>query len=147
MTVGSAAPSIPPSLVVGVLCTGVGGAAGAVARWLLSSISPVDPDGFPGTTFLINVVGSGLLAALPLLGVVHRQPWLALLLGTGVLGGFTTMSAASAETFALFDRGHPALGLAYCLGTLAAALLAVLAAERLSTADQRLDVERSDGDL
>ena len=146
MTDGTAAAAAP-SLAVGLLCTGVGGAVGAVARWSLTSISPVEADRFPWTTFLINVVGSGLLAGLPLVGAVHRQPWLALLLGTGVLGGFTTMSTASAETFALFDRGHPAVGLVYSLGTLAAALLAVLAAERLSTADQRRDVERLEGDL
>ena len=147
MTVGTAAATPPPSLLVGVLCTGVGGAVGAVARWSLTSIAPVEADRFPWTTFLINVVGSGLLAALPLLAAVHRQPWLALLIGTGVLGGFTTMSAASAETFALFDRGHPAVGLAYCLGTLASALLSVLAVERLSTTDQRRDVECLEGDL
>ena len=147
MTDATAAATPPPSLVVGVLCTGVGGALGAVARWLLISVSPVEADRFPRTTFLINVVGSGLLAALPLLGAVHRQPWVALLIGTGVLGGFTTMSAASAETFALFEHGHLVVGLAYSLGTLTAALLAVLAAERFSTTDQRRDVERLEGDL
>ena len=147
MRFGTAGASPPPPLVVGVLCTGFGGAAGAVARWSLTSGFPVEADRFPWTTFLINVVGSGLLAALPLIGAVHRQPWLALLLGTGVLGGFTTMSAASVETFVLFDNGHPAVALSYCLGTLAAALLAVVATDRLTTPDQRRDVERLEGDL
>ncbi len=147
MTDGTEAAPPPPTLLLGVLCTGVGGAVGAVARWSLTSILPVEADRFPWTTFLINVVGSVMLAALPLLGAVHRQRWLALMIGTGVLGGFTTMSAASAETFALFDGGHPVVGLSYSLGTVTAALLAVLAVERFSTTDQRRDVERLEGDL
>jgi CrcB protein len=147
MTEGTPAAAPGPSVLVGVLATGVGGAAGALARWSLTSAFPIEPDRFPWTTFVINVVGAGLLAALPLLAAVHRRPWLAVLLGTGVLGGFTTMSAASAETFALLDHGHVVLGLAYCLGTLAAALVVVLACERLTTVDQRSDVETHDGDL
>ena len=62
---------------------------------------------FPWTTFAINVAGSGaarrcsaLLPAGP-----RRTPWLPVCLGTGVLGGFTTMSAASVDTFVLLDGG------------------------------------------
>ena len=51
------------------------------------------------------------------------------------------MSAASTDTFVLIDHGATALGLAYCLGTLAAALLAVLLVDRLTTDQQRLDFE------
>jgi len=132
---------------VGVLATAVGGAGGAVARWSLTSAFPVEADRFPWTTFLINVAGSALLAALPLLAAVRARPWLAVLLGTGVLGGFTTMSAASVETFELLDHGHVVLGLAYCLGTLAAALLAVMVLDRLTTVEERADVEDHEGDL
>jgi CrcB protein len=138
--------ALPPPLAIGVLVTAVGGAAGAVARWSLTVAFPVPAGHFPRTTFLINVVGSGLLAALPLLSGVRRRPWLVLLLGTGVLGGFTTMSAASVETFALLDRGATGTGLAYCLGTLAAALLAVVVVQRLSSGDTRHEVERAGGD-
>ncbi len=145
MTAGS--PALPhPSLLVGVLATGVGGVVGAVARWSLTSAFPVETDRFPWTTFLINVAGAALLTAMPLLAAVHTRPWLALLLGTGVLGGFTTMSAASVETFVLFDRGHVLLGLTYCVGTLIAALAAVVLLERLTTPDQRRDVEGHEGD-
>lgn len=147
MTASTPETSPRPAVLVGVVATGVGGAVGAVARWSLTSTLPVETDRFPWTTFLINVAGSALLAALPLLAVVHTRPWLALLLGTGVLGGFTTMSAASAETFELLDRGEVVLGLAYCLGTLFAALLAVTALDLLTTADQRTDVEDHEGDL
>ena len=96
--------------------------------------------------FLINVVGSGALAAVPLLPAVRRRPWLPLFLGTGVLGGFTTMSAASVDTFALLDRGDVGLGLAYCLGTLGAALLAVVVVGQLTTLEQRGEFEDREGD-
>jgi len=119
------------SLAVGMVATSVGGAAGAVARWSLTDLFPVAVGHFPWVTFAINVVGSTLLAALPLLAVVRSRTWLGLLLGTGVLGGFTTMSAASAETFVLLDQGATGLGLAYCVGTLGAALLAVLLMDRV----------------
>ena len=55
---------------------------------------------------------------------------MAVFLGTGVLGGFTTMSAASFDTFALLDAGHVGSAAAYGVGTLAAALLAVALVDR-----------------
>jgi CrcB protein len=107
---------------------------------------PVGAGRFPWTIMTINVVGSGLLALLPLFPGIRNRHWLGLLLGTGVLGGFTTMSAASVETFDLLDRGHLGLGLAYCLGTLAAALVAVLLVDRLTTDEQRREFETAEGD-
>ena len=132
-------------LGVGVAATSVGGAVGAVARWSLTDLFPVAAGHFPWVTFAINVVGSGLLAALPLLAIARSRPWIGLFLGTGVLGGFTTMSAASAETFVLLDRGDTGLGLAYCVGTLCAALLAVLLMDRLTSDEHRRDLELAEG--
>jgi len=134
------------SLGVGILATSAGGAVGAVARWALTDAFPIATGGFPWVTFLINVTGSGLLAALPLLAVARHQPWFGLLLGTGALGGFTTMSAASTETFVLLDHGATELGLAYCAGTLIASLLAVLLVDRLTTDQQRQGFENTEGD-
>lgn len=132
----------PPRLVAGVA---LGGACGALLRWSLGEAFP-DADGFPWTVFAINVTGSFLLAALPALAAVRRSQALAVVLGTGVLGGFTTLSAASEQTRALLAAGDRALAAAYLLGTLAAALAAVTLADRLSTpADrQRLDAEGAD---
>jgi len=131
---------------LGIAATSVGGAVGAVARWSLTDLFPVAAGHFPWVTFAINVVGSALLAALPLLAVARSRPWLGLLLGTGVLGGFTTMSAASAETFVLLDRGATGLGLAYSVGTLCASLLAVLLVDQLTTEQRRRDFELAESD-
>ena len=130
----------------GALAVSVGGALGAVARWGLTSTFPVAAGHFPWPTLMVNVVGSALLAALPLLPAARRHAWVGPLLGTGVLGGFTTMSAASADTFALVREHHLALALLYCLGTLAAALAAVLAVERLTTPGERAEAEQAGWD-
>jgi CrcB protein len=146
MRLGSSGAGTTVGIGVGVAVTSAGGAVGAVARWSLTDLFPAAADHFPWVTFAINVVGSGLLAALPLLAVARSRPWLGVLLGTGVLGGFTTMSAASVETFVLLDRGATGMGLSYCLGTLSASLLAVLLVDRLTTEEQRQDFELAEGD-
>ncbi|MET0998294.1 MAG: CrcB family protein [Marmoricola sp.] len=124
----------------------LGGAVGALARWGLTEAFPVPAGHFPWVVLLINVSGSALLAAVPLLPVARRVPWVAVFLGTGILGGYTTMSAASVDTFTLLDTGHPAQALAYSLGTLAAALAAVLLVERWGDAGERARIEREGGD-
>lgn len=128
---------LPPHPALGALAVSIGGALGAVARWSIETASPTGSGQFPWPTLLINVVGSALLAALPLLPIARRHAWVGLLLGTGVLGGFTTMSTASVETFTLLDQQHVGLALAYCVGTLAAALGAVLVVDRLTTVAER----------
>ena len=45
-----------------------------------------------------------------------------LLLVTGVLGGFTTFSAFSGETFTLIKNGHAGLAFLYILGSIAAGI-------------------------
>lgn len=99
-----------------------GGCLGAGLRaWLTESLS-ADPGGALVVTLAINVVGCALLAALPALAVVRRHHTWSVFLGTGVLGGFTTMSTAVALPVAALS---PALALGYLAVTLLAALLAV----------------------
>lgn len=119
-----------PLPVSHLLAVSVGGAVGALLRWALVLAWPAAPGELPWVVVAINVVGSGLLAALPALAVVRRRDWVAPLLGTGVLGGFTTMSAASVDTVVLGAAGEPVAGAAYLLVTLVGALLAVLVVRR-----------------
>ncbi len=51
------------------------------------------------------------------------------------------MSAASVDTFNLLDGHHVVAALCYCLGTLAAALAAVLVVDRLTTPTERADAD------
>ncbi|KQY56969.1 MULTISPECIES: fluoride efflux transporter FluC [unclassified Nocardioides] len=122
----------------------LGGALGACARWALSTRFPVGDD-FPWVTLCINVGGSLLLALLPALLVVRRHQLLPLFLGTGVLGGFTTLSTFSEETRALLASGS-FLAVPYVLVTVLAAAFAVELAHHWSTpaAQQLFDDEEGD---
>lgn len=130
-----------PRLVVAVA---TGAVLGALARWGLSELVPHD-DGFPWTTFAINVTGTAVLASLPALDVVRRSHALAVFLGPGVLGGFTTLSAYAEEARALFADGDLVLGAAYVVGTLLACVLAVRLAHHLSTREEQQEFEIEEG--
>ena len=108
----------------------VGGAIGAGSRYELGRLTlrQLGP-GFPWGTLIVNLAGGfamGLLAgAMVERGTVDRPLWL--LLGTGLLGGFTTFSAFSLDLFAMIERGQNGLALGYAVGsTLGALLLLVL---------------------
>ena len=131
--------------VLGVVA--LGGALGASARHGLSEAFPDTGSSFPWTTFAINVVGSFLLAVLPALSVVRRKHLLPPLLGTGLLGGFTTLSTYSLQARDLIARGATGLAGVYVVGTLAACLVAVAAADRFSTVVARQEFEDDEGDL
>lgn len=135
----------PPRLHVALYAASAGGTLGALVRWAMTEWFPVT-DGFPTTVFWINVVGCALLAALPAFATVRSTPWLGVFLGTGVLGGFTTMSAASEQTVVLLEHDRPGTALAYAGGTLVAALAAVWVVDRWTTPDARAALERDEAD-
>src|SRR3954471_13605322 len=78
-----------PGRTVTALLVGVGGAAGALARFGIGKL--VSTDALPWATVGINVVGSLLLGML-----VAAGDWFStevrVALAVGVLGGFTTFS-------------------------------------------------------
>ncbi|CAN5352865.1 fluoride efflux transporter CrcB [soil metagenome] len=104
-----------------LVLTGLGGGGGAVARyWVDTVIRSRIRSAFPWGTMTINVSGSLILGALTGLASAHLlgAQWLTLL-GTGVMGGYTTFSTASVETVRLLvDRHYPA-GLVNGLGMIA----------------------------
>lgn len=75
----------------------IGGSLGTAARYLLSTVIPAW-QGIPLGTFAINIVGALVLGIL-LETLIRRGPdegmrrTLRLLVGTGMLGGFTTYSS------------------------------------------------------
>lgn len=90
----------------------LGGALGSGARYLLSGwLAERLGHAFPYGTFAVNVVGSFLLAVLMQVGLASAalSPTARIALGTGVLGGFTTYSTFSYETFVYLREGAPAL--------------------------------------
>lgn len=103
-----------------------GGAAGASLRYVADLVVVrwwTRP--FPLATFGINVVGSLLLGLLVGAGASSASPMFALL-GSGVLGGFTTLSTASYQAVALARDGARRTALAYAVGSMVAALVAAM---------------------
>jgi CrcB protein len=119
----------------------LGGAAGSGLRYLTAVALPSRSAGaFPASTLLINVLGCFLLELLLGLGTgsTRISPETRLLLGTGLMGGFTTYSTFNTETLALFRQGSSALAVGYISATLllslAAGLLGAWAGRGLSLA-------------
>lgn len=121
-------PAAPRVRLSDVLLVGLGGVFGTAGREAVSlGFPPVD--GIPYAIFAINVTGALLLGILleallrtgPDAGARRR---VRLLLGTGVLGGFTTYSALAADTARLFGEGATAAAVLYGVGTVVAGAIA-----------------------
>ena len=119
----------------------VGGTVGTALRALLTIAIP--PMGnFPVAIFGINLLGAFLLGAL-LESLARRGPdeggrrALRLLLGTGVLGGFTTYSALATDANLLLVRDSVGAALLYALGTIVLGAVATWAGIALSAALHR----------
>jgi fluoride exporter len=108
------------------------GALGVLARHAVQRLVPrAGP--MPWGTLIVNVSGA-LAAGLLLTLVVRRYSaplWVQETLFVGFLGGYTTFSALSAETFLLMETKQYAVAAAYSLGSLLAGLVAVYAGTAL----------------
>ncbi|MEM7780105.1 MAG: fluoride efflux transporter CrcB [Pseudomonadota bacterium] len=122
------------SPIIASLYVALGGAAGSLLRYQIGRAAGyfVGPaSGFPWATLAINVVGS--LAMGVLLGWLAKsnqsapmaEAW-RLAVGVGVLGGFTTFSAFSAEMVTLVHRGMILQCFAYGASSLLAGMAAFL---------------------
>jgi CrcB protein len=91
------------------ILVGVGGALGSMARYGLTVfVSRYMAPSFPYGTFVVNIVGClvfGLIVALAGDRVAIGTPGRAFLL-IGILGGFTTFSSFTNETFILLRNGE-----------------------------------------
>ncbi|WP_144876399.1 CrcB family protein [Microbacterium sp. 1.5R] len=105
----------------------LGGTVGTAARLALGLWIP-DAAGFPVATFAVNIVGAFLIGFLA--ARMPRTTDLRVLLGTGVLGGFTTYSAFMVGAVELWGSA-PALAAAYAVGSLVLGLAAAALGLRL----------------
>ena len=114
-----------PPLVLVMLGGAIGsGARHWTGRWMLARLGP----DFPYGTLTVNLVGGfamGVLTGL-LARVGGNEPW-RLLLGVGVLGGYTTFSSFSLDVVSLAERGQMLTALGYVLLSVIGAILALFA--------------------
>ena len=98
---------------------GTGGAIGAVLRHIVGQL--LSHDRFPFSTLVVNVVGSFVLGVVAFAGFDGE---VALFVGTGACGSFTTYSSFSVQSVRMWETGDRFRASIYALGTLAACLAA-----------------------
>ena len=113
-----------------VLLVGLGGFAGAVARYLIDGwVTSHVRDGFPWGTFVINMGGSfavgvlfGLAIERTILPADIRAP-----LMIGFIGAYTTFSTLMLETWRLWETGAHVPALLNVIGSSVVGIVAVVA--------------------
>jgi fluoride exporter len=107
------------------LLLAVAGGVGAVLRFVADGALRLRLGArLPWGTAVINVSGSLLLGLLTGLVTRGMPEAVLLVLGTGVLGGYTTFSTASVETIRLVQQRRWAASLLYGLGVLVLSIAA-----------------------
>ena len=109
----------------------LGGGAGAVARYLvgMAALRGLGPH-WPWGTFAVNVLGGFLMGALAGYlahrGGADQERW-RLLLGVGLLGGFTTFSAFSLEAALMIEKRAYGQAFSYTAGSVLLSVAALFA--------------------
>ena len=104
--------------MINIIYVGLGGFIGASSRYLISIAFTKSEF----ATFLANVIGCFLIGII--LTKVENQA-LKLFLVTGFLGGLTTFSTFSLETFRLIENGMFFKAAIYSFGSLSVGLFAL----------------------
>lgn len=127
-----------PSFLQSSLYVAVGGGLGAWLRFVagrltFSAIGPAAASAFPWATLIVNISGSfamgilvGWLARDGSSGGTGSEGW-RLLIGVGLLGGFTTFSAFSLEIVDLAGRGSWGLPVIYAAASVLGGIAGLVA--------------------
>ena len=112
-----------------------GGALGSGARHLVNvGAGRWLGMGFPWWTFIVNVLGCGLMGVLveALALKFHGSVDVRTFVATGILGGFTTFSAFSLDFAVLLQRHEQMQAALYLVGSVALSILALYAGMHLT---------------
>ncbi len=118
-----------------ILQVALGGAIGAVLRYSsVKSATGIFGEAFPYGTLFVNVAGSLAMGFLAIILLGKLDGRYVPLLMTGILGGFTTFSAFSLDAITLIEKGRITAATIYMGGSVALALLALVAGMALAKA-------------
>lgn len=112
---------------------GIGGALGAMNRYLIGLIPVRHTGGFPVLTLFINVLGAFCIGLIAVYAGKRPEfdPRLILFLKVGVCGGFTTFSTFSFETTQLMQNGKAGTAVIYALLSVSLCVGAVMMAQAI----------------
>jgi CrcB protein len=105
----------------------IGGAIGSAGRYAVGKLTldMLGPD-YPWGTLAVNLIGGFLMGLLA--GMLTRtggSEQTRLLIGVGVLGGFTTFSAFSLDAVTMIERGQWGVAVTYALVSVIGSVLAL----------------------
>lgn len=100
-----------------VFFVGLGGALGAILRYLMGLIPIKNNQDFPINTLIINVIGALIIGVIAALVAKNKElnPQLVLFIKVGLCGGFTTFSSFALETQNLISAGKITLAFIYVI--------------------------------
>ena len=114
-----------------IVYVAVGGAFGSLLRYFMSiALSKINTGNFPLPIFIVNITGSllmGLWIGYMTTLLPGKAKELHLLVAVGILGGYTTFSTFSLESYMLIEKGYYALAATYMGGSVALSVLALFA--------------------
>ena len=114
-----------------LLLVAAGGAVGSVARYLVGvGAMRVMGPGWPYGTFTVNIAGGFLMGCLASWlahrGGADQEQW-RVMVGVGVLGGFTTFSSFSLETALMIQKRDYLQALSYSAASVLLSIAALFA--------------------
>jgi CrcB protein len=117
--------------MLNLLFVALGGAVGSVSRYLLNDrVRAVLGTSWPTGIFTINVLGGFLMGCLvgvlALRGGADQEKW-RVLIGVGVLGGFTTFSSFSLDVALMIERKAYGQAAAYSVASVVVSVVALFA--------------------